>query len=48
MRKLIFLVRFFIYSLTNLFLEDLCFLALFQNLKDRGIFYKKSMDLISR
>ncbi|WP_269084300.1 hypothetical protein, partial [Leptospira interrogans] len=42
-----FLVRSFIFFLTNLFLEGLCFLALFQNLKDRGIFYKKSMDLIS-
>ncbi|EMM80268.1 hypothetical protein LEP1GSC037_0474 [Leptospira interrogans str. 2006001854] len=47
MRKLLFAIRSFIFSLTNLFLEGLCFLALFQNLKDRGIFYKKSMDLIS-
>ncbi|EMN83308.1 hypothetical protein LEP1GSC107_0605 [Leptospira interrogans serovar Grippotyphosa str. UI 12769] len=33
-----FLVRSFIFFLTNLFLEDLCFLPLFQNLKDKGIF----------
>ncbi|EKO95969.1 hypothetical protein LEP1GSC057_4652 [Leptospira interrogans str. Brem 329] len=44
MRKLIFAIRSFIFSLTNLFLEGLCFLALFQNLKEKGISFFKTIN----
>ncbi|EKR27165.1 hypothetical protein LEP1GSC087_2163, partial [Leptospira interrogans serovar Bataviae str. L1111] len=39
-----FLVRSFIFFLTNLFLEGLCFLALFQNLKEKGISFFKTIN----
>ncbi|EMF41418.1 hypothetical protein LEP1GSC067_5033 [Leptospira interrogans serovar Lora str. TE 1992] len=44
LRKLLFAIRSFIFSLTNLFLEGLCFLALFQNLKEKGISFFKTIN----